>query len=139
MANVTTPQRRARTCLSIVVAVVLSVLGTIYTGRGLEQLVMTSSSTEAKDLRTNWEELRVVLARENPYETDTPSPYPPFTYPANVILLWPPWPVVRLYFALLNLICLGFLMVWAYRVARPRDAGFAVGLAVSIPAASAVA
>jgi Glycosyltransferase family 87 len=122
----------------LVVTVFLSLLGTIYVGRGLQQLVATSSSTEAKDLRTNWEELRLVLAQENPYESATPSPYPPFTYPANFVFLWPPWPAVRLYFALLNLICLGFLMGWAYRVTALRDAAFAAALMVSIPAASAV-
>jgi len=135
----TTLPYRIRRKVLVVITVLFSLLATAYVGRGLQQLVGASSSTEAKDLRTNWEELRLVLAHKSPYQSATPSPYPPFAYPASVAFLWPSWPGVRLYFALLNLVCLGFLMGWAYCVTASRDSAFAAALAASIPAASAVA
>src|SRR5262249_20225038 len=82
----------------------------------------------------SWDELRLVLAHKNPYRAS----YPPFTFPANILFMWPPWPAARFYFALLNLICLGLVAAWAYRVVAWRDRAFAVAIAVSVPATSAV-
>jgi hypothetical protein len=116
---------------------IFSLLAALYVGRGLQQLVIISEG--AKDLRTNWDELRLVLHHANPYDVaDTASPYPPFTYPANLALLWPPWPVVRWYFALVSLGCLGFVARWAYRVAAWHDNWLASTLAMSILATSAI-
>jgi hypothetical protein len=125
--------------LFLVITVIFSMLAVLYVGRGLQQLVSVSSSSEAKDLRTRWDEMRLVLVHKSPYEgTTSPSSYPPFTYPADILILWPPWSAARFYFALINLICLGFLAGWAYRTTARRDARFAAALATSIPATSAV-
>jgi hypothetical protein len=116
---------------------IFSLLAALYIGRGLQQLVISSGSTN--DLHTNWNELRLVLRYTNPYAVaDTASPYPPFTYPANLAFLWPPWPAVRWYFTLVSLGCLGFVARWAYRVAAWHDDWFASTLAMSILATSAI-
>ena len=67
-----------------------------------------------------------------------PSLYPPFAYPAQIAFFWPTWPAARYYFALVNLICLGFVAGWAYRATAWYDHWFASTLAMSIPAISAV-
>src|SRR5262249_35665547 len=117
----------------------LAIFSVLYVGKGLYELLSSSSATEAKDLWTNWAELGLVLNHNNPYEgMPSPSPYPPFTYPANLLFYWPPWPEVRWYFGLVNLACLGMLSIWAYRVGTRQSAIFATAMALSIPATAAV-
>jgi hypothetical protein len=123
--------------LLIFATVILSLLAMLYIGRGLQQLV--SSSGEYNDLYIIWRDLRLVLDRTNPYKTSSfPSLYPPFAYPAEIAFFWPTWPAVRYYFALVTLICLGFAARWAYRTTARHDPWFALALAMSIPATSAV-
>ncbi len=56
--------------------------------------------------------------------------YPPWALFSNVAFQWPGWPAVRIYFALVNLLALAFLALWAYRLGRPFGRTEAITLAL---------
>ena len=54
-------------------------------------------------------------------------PYPPWFYVLGSVILWPGWAATRWWAALLNLLGLTFVSIWAFRSARPSGlAGAAV-------------
>jgi hypothetical protein len=125
-----------------IAAGLLLLLSLAFMARGLQQLLLPSSSTQAKDLHTNWVELREVVHRQSPYSgagNVLASPYPPWTFPLSLILYWPPWPIVKEYFAFINIVCLLLLATWAYRVGAGGDARYSVELALSVTAISSIA
>jgi hypothetical protein len=126
--------------LAISAAVILLLLGGALLVRGLGEVLLPNSATQAKDLRTNWTQLQMVLHHENPYrDPATASPYPPWTFPANVALYALPWGVAKLWFVFLNLGCLLLLAAWAWRQALPAGKSAALLNAASWLAISAIA
>ncbi len=134
--------RRQRSYLPLVAAGLFLFLSLAFMARGLQQLLPANSLTQAKDLRTNWDELRLVFHRQSPYngvENAPSSPYPPWTFPANVIFYWPPWAVAKGYFAFINLVCLLLVATWAYHVGAGGDERYSIVLATSVTAISSIA
>ncbi len=115
----------------------LGAVALAYWGKGLFYLVDGPGGTGAIDLRQRWIEQRYVLHRQNPYDVyfaslgapeleaarrgrdasaiaelgpPTVIAYPPWAYFSGYALLWPPWGVARLYYAVIQLLCLCWLV-----------------------------
>jgi hypothetical protein len=107
------------------------------------------------DLRLRWTEEQLLLHGVDPQLAGHPDPelpvtheamkklggsYPPWAYATGLVLVPPlPWPMVRWYAVLENLVALGVLGLWAYRQVLPFGRGWAwlaVGSSLSMfPAA----
>jgi hypothetical protein len=103
----------------LVVALSLLLLGTVYQAKGNVELIRGTDAGAAVDLRSRDGEQAYFEQGINPFDRMTAS-QPPWGYPFGVVLTWPAWPAVRLYFAIINAFALVFLGWWAYR--EPRDA-----------------
>lgn len=97
----------------------LCALGGAYQTKGNIGLVAGSATGDAIDLKNRDLEQAFFAGGTNPYDRMVGS-QPPWGYAFGQVLVWPGWPAVRAYFAVLNLIALLFLMWWAYHA--PRDA-----------------
>jgi hypothetical protein len=129
-------RRRAALCLSLIF--ILMSVG--FLGRGLQQALLPNSAAQAKDLRTNWTETQLVLHRQSPYQDQwAASPYPPWTFPANLAFYSPPWSLAKPWFVLINLVCLLLLAGWAWRVVGGTHGFDAMVAATSITAISSIA
>ena len=100
-------------------AIALFALGGAYQVKGNYDLVAGSDPTSAIDLRNRDIEHALFVSGKNPFDSFDAS-QPPWAYPLGLVLTAPPWPAVRIYFAIINALALGFLMWWAYR--EPRNA-----------------
>ncbi len=122
------------------VTLIFVLMSVAFLARGLQQILLPNSATQAKDLHTNWTEMQLVLHRQSPYgNVETASPYPPWTFPANVLLYWPPWSLAKVYYAFVNLACVGLLAGWAWKVALRHGAYYALVVATSVTAFSSIA
>lgn len=102
----------------LALALSLLVLGTTYQIKGNLDLIAGITPGDAVDLRSRDGEQAYFAQGVNPFDRMTAS-QPPWGYPFGEFLTWPPWPVVRVYFAALNAFALALLLWWAYR--EPRD------------------
>jgi hypothetical protein len=106
-------------------AMALFGLAGAYQVKGNLDLIWGTEPSSAIDLRNRDIEQSYFLQGRNPFDYFDGS-QPPWGYPVGVAMTWPEWPVVRAYFAVLNVIALAFLMAWAY--AESRDAPVAARL-----------
>jgi hypothetical protein len=97
----------------------LFALGAAYQIKGNVELVAGDAASAAIDLRNRDYEQAFFMEGKDPYDHMVGSE-PPWGYVFGQVLVWPPWPAVRGYFAAINLIALAWLMIWAYR--EPRGA-----------------
>jgi hypothetical protein len=120
---------------------VLLILALAYYARGANYLVWGKARSDAVDLRMRWSEEQYFLRGQNPYDmwlahspsarragltqdtarraevapdlgTSDPA-HPPWAYVTGLLLLWPKWPAVRVYYLLLNTIGLIVIAVVA--------------------------
>lgn len=110
----------------------LLLLALVYQAKGTHELVAGTAPGAAVDLFNRDEEQALFVAGQNPFDHDTGS-QPPWGYPAGVLFTWPPWPAVRVYFAVVNLVALGVVMIWAAGVGRglPPEARWVLAGAVA--------
>ena len=108
--------------LVLLCVLALCALGAAYQIKGNVDLIGGTTPGSAVDLRSRDLELVMFVQGQNPFDYMTAS-QPPWGYPLGLILTWPAWPEVRVYFAVLNAAALAFLMWWAYRQAgeAPRE------------------
>jgi hypothetical protein len=116
---VTTRYRRAITLTAVLA---IAALGVVYQAKGFHDLIWGSDVTSAVDLLNRDVEHRFFVRGENPFDHVEAS-QPPWGYPFGLVLTWPEWPAVRVYFAVLNALALALLLFWIYRYARgaPRE------------------
>jgi hypothetical protein len=122
-------------------AIALCALGVLYQGKGHYYLNFGTDRADAIDLRQKWTEHHYFLAGINPYdawlqhgpmrETEAarqsiaargtvpnlgvPDPAsPPWAYVPGVLWFWPPWPAVRTYYSVLNLVAMAVIAAWAF-------------------------
>jgi hypothetical protein len=100
-------------------AVALFALGAAYQVKGNIELIAGSMPGSAVDLKNRDMEQALFAEGKNPLDQMVGS-QPPWAYAFGMLLTWPEWPAVRVYWAIINAIALAFLMLWAYR--QPRDA-----------------
>ena len=100
-------------------AIALFTLGAAYQIKGNVELVAGTEPGSAIDLRNRDREQALFTAGKNPFDHMVAS-QPPWAYAFGIVLTWPQWPAVRVYWAILNGLALAFLMLWAWR--QPRDA-----------------
>src|SRR6202158_850919 len=94
--------------LKLLLAAGLAALSIAYLGKGF----FFGALLDASDVKRRWLEERYVLLAQNLdpriavrlIRRDVI--YPPWAYFSGVLLFWPPWPQVRIWFALINLACL---------------------------------
>jgi len=140
-------------------------LAVIHPLRGLSALVLGSEKGDAVDLHLRWTEQHYFLRRINPFDVwmrspaasragvamDTGRPsdiesdlgptdpaHPPWGYVGGLAYLWPDWPLVRSYYAGLNLLILVALAFWLYRAVRPLGKPVAWLAALGVPAMQGV-
>lgn len=134
--------RRTVNCL----IVLLSALAIAYWAKGFVYLTVGRHGEGAIDMRLRWIEQQYVLNRQNPGDvffasyglglTDRslargrsgaiikslgppgPQGYPPWAFFSGYLLFWLPWSANRIYFAFIQLLCLVWLIRWAYLEAR---------------------
>ncbi len=104
-----------------------------------------TQTTTHVDLHLRWVDQQYILRGQNPYDVcfadrsgdipayerkigrnsravaDLGAPqdvgYPPWSFVIGTLLYWPPWAVLRLWCAAINLVALGYLGLWAARLA----------------------
>ena len=132
-----TPSPPAWARLLPVATVVLVAVAAAYLTKGFTYLILTPRPS---DLNQRWEEIQWLFAGEDPWRGHPRrAPYPPFAYPTLLPLVWPPYPVVRAYFAAANVAALAVIVAWAVSVARTTGRavrGEAAFLAASVLAVS---
>jgi Glycosyltransferase family 87 len=95
----------------------LLLLTLVYQAKGNLDLVSGTDPGSAVDLYNRDREQALFAEGRNPFDHNTGS-QPPWGYPTGVLFTWPPWPAVRVYFAVVNLAALMVVMWWAYRQGR---------------------
>jgi len=133
-----TERKTTHRIAALCVTLVFVVMSAAFLARGLQQILPSNSGAHAKDLHTNWTEMQLVLHRGNPYR-EAGSPYPPWTFPANLAFYSPPWSITKPWFVIVNLGCLALLAVWAGRAVPRVDICVTLLAATSITAISSIA
>jgi hypothetical protein len=105
--------------LTLACALALFALGAAYQVKGNIELIASTAPGSAVDLKNRDMEQAFFAQGKNPLDEMVGS-QPPWAYAFGMLLTWPEWPAVRVYWAVLNALALAFLMAWAYR--QPRDA-----------------
>lgn len=116
-------------------AVVLAVIGAVYTSAGLHRLVADVPGSFPVDLRLRWTESRLLVEGRNTQRVGHPDPllppthevmrhfgggYPPWSYAFGLVVAPPiAWPLARWWFAALNLVAMAGIAAYAWRRARP--------------------
>lgn len=116
-------------------AVVLAVVGAVYTGAGLHRLVADVPGSFPVDLRLRWTESRLLVEGRNAQRVGHPDPllprthevmrrfggtYPPWSYAFGLVFAPPiAWPLARWWFAALNVLAMAGIAAYAWRRARP--------------------
>ena len=126
---------------------ILGLLACLNIFAGIHHL-LTQTTTHV-DLHLRWVDQQYILRGQNPYDVcfadrsgdvqayerkigrdcrafaDLGVPqdvgYPPWSFVIGTLLYWPPWEVVRLWSAAINMVALGFLAWWAARLAVRGD------------------
>lgn len=159
---------QSRTVFLLLVAA-LGLLAVAYHGRGALSLIGGMGRSDAVDLRQKWVEHRYFARRQNPFDVwlqhgpfrwgakageslakRGPTPLdaslgiadpanPPWSYVPGFLFFWPRWPVVRLYFALCNLVASGILARWAYGSLKAFSTSTAVLAGLAVLSVGAVA
>lgn len=106
------PRRLVLAC-----AIALFALGTAYQVKGSIDLIAGDTPSSAVDLKNRDMEQQFFMAGTNPHDRMVGS-QPPWAYQFGQLLVWPPWPAVRAYFAVLNVLAMAFLLVWIYQQAH---------------------
>jgi len=99
---------------TLIGAIALLLLTAVYQAKGNVELIAGTERSSAVDLLNRHNEQRHFHRGENPFDV-MPGSQPPWGYAFGALLTWPEWPAVRIYFAALNALALGFLMWFAYR------------------------
>lgn len=111
--------------LQILLAIGLTAAGLVYIGLGVYRLVLADRWPFACDLGLRWRDAHYLIDGQNPADpvrdipdVTRPKPgYPPWSH-VTAILLVPPvaFGATQIYFAILNLMALGIIGRWAYRL-----------------------
>ena len=157
--------RHTAACMAL--TIVLACLALAYQAKGYASLVVGDAKSSAIDLRQKWVEHRYFLHGVNPFDIwmqhgpwrdsdrvarfagRPPAPYsesigfgdpanPPWAYPGGLLWFWPSWPVVRIYYALLNFAASITILGWAWNGARVHGTR-AAGLVCAACAATSAA
>lgn len=152
---------KSRAVLGGALACVLGLLALGYTAKGMHGLIFGTARSDAVDLHLRWVEQRYFLRGQNPYDVwrrhdaraaallgpapiieransldprlgGTDPTHPPWGYLSGLLLLWPDWPAIRVYFALLNLLALAVIVRWAYGLARSEGKATALLAALAV-------
>jgi Glycosyltransferase family 87 len=123
---------------------ILFICSVYYVGRGFRELIISGYPV---DLRLRWVEQRYMVKHgQDPFDlyfryqpqgpVIPPKPitrdttidtelglvpqlaYPPWSYTLGTVILWPPWPAVRYWAALLDALGLLFVATWGWNHAR---------------------
>jgi hypothetical protein len=121
----------------------------LYWAKGFRYLIDGPGGTGAIDLRLRWVDQQYVLHRQNPFDVffaqhGLPEPaaaregrdasviseigapaavgYPAWSYFSGYLFFWPPWRATRFYYAGIQVICLLWLLRWAFLQGRQVDA-----------------
>lgn len=130
----------------LILSIILILLSLAYFTKGFYSLTINSSG--AKDLSERWQEQQYIYQGQYPYDVRKESPhidleigaitsggYPPWAFFTGFIfLLGISWELTCLYYALLNIISILILAIFAYRIGYPYGKSKAL---FSIPASLA--
>jgi hypothetical protein len=132
-----------------------------YWTKGFRYLIDGPGGQGAIDLRLRWVEQRYVLNRQNPYDVDFAGEqsvkpaavwngrnasvlsevgppasvdYPPWSYFSGYLFFWPSWRSTRIYYAGIQLLCLVWLIRWAFLQGRSVDVSCAAFCAAGMAA-----
>jgi hypothetical protein len=117
----------------------LAALSIAYLSRGFFFAFIDSS-----DLLRRWLEEQFVLRKQiaDPQVAATlirsGVVYPPWSYFSGALLLWPPWPQVRVWFALVNFACLTWIVRFVAEYARDQSKLDRLLIALSVTAIAAI-
>ena len=125
--------------LKLLLAAGLAALSIAYLGKGF----FFGALLDASDVKRRWLEERYVLLAQNLdpriavrlIRRDVI--YPPWAYFSGVLLFWPPWPQVRIWFALINLACLIWIIRFVAAYARDQSRLDRILLVLSVTAIAA--
>jgi hypothetical protein len=134
---------------ALIATILLCGVAILYWAKGFRYLIDGPGGKGAIDLRLRWVDEQYVLHRQNPYdvyfaahvapepkavpqgrdasiirEIGTPGAvgYPAWSFFSGYLLLWLPWRATRVYYAVVQLVCLIWLIRWAYLQGRQVDA-----------------
>jgi hypothetical protein len=125
--------------LKLALVAVLALLSIAYLGKGF----YIGAFKDGSDVLRRWAEehyllhdlvdprLAAIFARHGVV-------YPPWSYFSGLFLLWPPWPQVRAWYALINLACLSWIIGFAAGYARGQSKLDRFLLVLSVTAIAAV-
>ncbi len=143
------PPMPDRKSTMLILIVGLCALASSYWAKGFWYLIDGPAGQGAIDLRVRWVDQRYVLHRQNPFDVyfthhgaavpavvwhgrdasvipqlGAPAAvgYPAWSYFSGYVLFWPSWQTTRVYYAAIQLICLLWLVRWAFLQGRQVDA-----------------
>lgn len=131
--------------LKLLLVVCLAALSIAYLAKGF----LFGAFLDGSDVLRRWLEERLVLGkyidpriaakiyRRIPARIHGPVVYPPWTYFSGALLFWPPWPQVRVCFALVNFVCLTWIIGFVGAYARDQSKLDRLLLVLSVTAVAA--
>jgi hypothetical protein len=119
----------------VVLLILLSILSASYLGKGfwIELFHSSGRFPGAQDLSRRWLEQQYIFRGLDPYNalfsskgsgppSGLPVPidavYPPWSYFSGFFFFWPRWPYVRIWYGLINLLCLAYIIHFLIRFTR---------------------
>ena len=133
-------ERRLARRLKLLLVVFLAAMSIAYLAKGFYYGIFLNG--EGSDVLRRWLEERFVLGEHIDPQVAASFArrgvvYPPWSYFAGLLMFWPPWPQVRVWFALINFVSLIWIVSFVAAYARDQSKLDRILLVLSVTAIGA--